>query len=144
MLDYFKEIALEKVIFEDGRESIDYPYLATYWTDEKRMPFFICKDQQTIGFVLVNDWILDKAFAAERSIAEFYVAPSFRRKSVGKKAVHALFSKYKGKWEVKQYAENTPAVAFWRSSIAEFTEGNFQEVSVSNKGEAEIVQLFTT
>lgn len=143
MLAYFKEIDPAKIITENGREYIDYPYLASYWTDEKRIPYFIHHDQQPVGFVLINDWIVEKEFSAKRSIAEFYVIPPFRRGGIGQEVVQTLFSKLSGKWEVRQSEKNTTAVSFWRSVIDRFTDGIFTEVSHHDAGETEIIQLFT-
>jgi len=144
MLQYFKEIDIDKVIVRDGKELIEYPYLSSYWTDEKRMPFFIIWDQKLAGFALINDWAVHRIFDADLSVAEFYVAPSFRRKGIAQKAVQHLFRRLTGKWEVRQSATNLSAVNFWRNTINAHTKGNFQEVINTEEGATEIIQLFTT
>ncbi len=142
MLDYFREIDPEKVVVDNGEERLDYPYFATYWTDEKRAPFFIQHDEDVVGFVLVNDWIIHHSFAANHSIAEFYIAPPFRRKGVGAAAAEVVFSSLPGKWEIRQSTTNLPAVAFWRRTIRDFTGGRYQEIK--SVKEQENIQLFTS
>lgn len=103
----------------------DYPYFDTYWIDKNRIPLLIQLNHQNIGFVLINDFILDHDFKADKSIAEFYVKPDFRRKGIGKKVAFQLFKTYKGKWEIRQQFNNQKAQLFWTTIIEEFTNGNF-------------------
>ena len=47
-------------------------------------------------------------------------------------AIH-LRSKFRGEWLVKVLEANTPALAFWRATIAGFTLGSF-EASCKEEG----------
>ena len=88
--------------------------------------------------------MLDLSFKADKSIAEFYVKPKYRRLGIGKATAYQLFKKYKGKWEIRQKTTNKNAHFFWRSIIADYTIGNYIEVIHGEKETALIMQLFST
>lgn len=142
LLEYFKEIDTSKIIETSNGKSVDYPYLDSYWTDSSRMALGIFLKNEKIGFVLVNAWTVCKEFSAEKSIAEFYIHPKYRRKGIGKWAAHELFNQYKVRWEVKQSSTNLRAIQFWRNTINEFSNGNFQEKKLIENEETVILQLF--
>ncbi len=142
LLEYFKEIDDSKIVYTKAGEEIEYPFLDLYWKETKRIPLNILWNNEIIGFILINDWIVYKEFEADKSIAELYIKPDFRRKGIGKKVTYKLFNKYKGKWEIRQSSTNYLAVKFWRSIIKEFTNGNFKEIENSTEDTIEFVQLF--
>lgn len=107
--------------------STEYPYFDTYWQDDKRLPFFIKQNRKIVGFVLINDFIIDNDFQANQSIAEFYVKPDFRRKGIGKNVAMELFKTYQGKWEIRQQINNKNAQLFWTKVIGTFSNGNFND-----------------
>ncbi len=144
MLDYFAEIDSTKISKSTGKAVLDYPFLDTYWTEEKRFPYFICSKQELIGFVLINDWSFDPHYNADFSIAEFYIKKLYRRKGIGKKIAFDLFDLFEGKWEIRQSAQNKPAIKFWRKTIASFTKNNYEEKYVNSKEEEMYLQLFTS
>ena len=122
MIQYFEEVAPEKVTLTKAGKYLDYPYLDQYWTDKNRSIFEITVDEDMIGFAMVNDWVIYKKYNANRSIAEFYIHPEWRRKSIGSEIAVALFSRFKGKWEIRQSADNKVAIKFWRRTIEQFTK----------------------
>jgi len=60
-------------------------------------------------------------------IGEFFILRKFRGKSLGKQVAHAMFNRYRGKWQVRQMLENRPAQTFWRKVIADYTKAGFLE-----------------
>ena len=60
-------------------------------------------------------------------MGQFFVMRQYRRTGVGRLGARFLFDTYRGKWEVGQMLLNVPAQAFWRRTIAEYTQGNFVE-----------------
>jgi len=136
LFEYFQEIDPSKVVSESRRE-IDYPYLDLYWKEESRKPFFIEYDNENIGFVLINDWIVNKEYNAKYSVAEFYIKPKFRRNRIGHEIVQELLIRFKGKWEIRQSTNNLVAINFWRNCI-----GNYKELKVKSNEETEYVQNF--
>ena len=127
------------MINEEGE--VEYPYLDTYWEDPRRHPYFLMLDQENIGFVLVNDWVLDSEFDAQYSVAEFYVKPAFRRKGIGQRAMQLLWEQYPGRWEIRQQLQNLPAQVFWRSIIQKRV-GGYEEKKMQYGVDWLLVQLF--
>lgn len=142
LLTYFKEIDDSKIVQINGREEIDYPFLELYWKEENRIAVNLLYQEKIIGFALINDWIVSKAFKANKSIAEFYIIPEWRRKGMGKKAAYELFDTYKGKWEIRQSSTNSTAIKFWREIIKAYTNDHFIEIKNRKDNNIEFVQLF--
>src|SRR3546814_14265595 len=58
----------------------EYPYLDLYWSESGRFPYLLCVADEVIGFALVR-------FDAHAfQMAEFYVAPAWRRRRFGRAA----------------------------------------------------------
>jgi predicted acetyltransferase len=86
LTDYLVEFAeMEDVaprLDPDGHAP--YRHFDDYWTDAARVPFAVWRGVEPIGFCLLRD-------AGERwQIAEFYVAPAYRRQGVGDAVVDAV------------------------------------------------------
>lgn len=137
LLFYFQEIAPDKI---NKQGKLDYPYLNQYWTDDKRLALKIASSDKLLGFVLINDYVINQKFKATKSIAEFYIKPTFRRRGIGKNVAFQIFNKYKEKWEVRQSLSNLKAQQFWRTIIGEYTQNYFEEI-VFEEG---LLQIFTT
>ncbi len=105
----------------------DYGYLDHYWTEEGRCPFLIRVDGKLAGFVLV--WAKGQGADRHLLITEFFVMRKYRRRGVGKQAAFQAFDRFSGVWRIGEVKTNTPAVAFWRAIIAEYTRGSFQDVT---------------
>lgn len=103
-----------------------YPQLDEYWTDPNRHPFFVKVDDKLAGFVLVRSFPTSET-GHTHSIAEFFVMKRYRRHGIGKSVAHQIFHMFTGKWEVFQLKSNLPAQAFWRSTICEFTNNQYEE-----------------
>lgn len=143
LVNYFMETDPAKVTHTLDGPELDYPYLDTYWNEPGRQAVFIMNPQEVVGFVLINKWTVEEAFGAEYSIAEFYVRPAFRRQRAGSKAVRMITEQYTGKWEIRQAADDGPAVAFWRSVVNDLSGGDYRETEKVSDERTEIIQLFT-
>jgi len=136
---YLKEI--EPILVKDiAFSDFFYQYLDLYWKEVNRIPLKIQSGTQILGFVLINDYIKNHAYNADRAIAEFYIKPSFRLKRIGKKVAFQIFDTYGGKWEVRQSTSNHSAIKFWHKIIKEYTQNSFKEV----RSQEEIIQLFSS
>jgi len=114
----------------------NYPYTDHLWAEESRYPFFIRVNEKLAGFIIVKNnssqcfkYIDDKN---AHHINEFFVMKKYRRNGVGSSAAKAVFSKFKGKWEVCQMPNNVPARKFWKSIISEYTQNNYKECGNKN------------
>lgn len=135
LIAYFLETDATKVM-DNG--TLHYPYIDLYWEEPNRIPLKIIYDNKLVGFVLINDFVVHKEYGASKSIAEFYIQPSYRGLGIGKNAGHQIFNDYNGKWEVRQSLCNIEAQKFWRKIISEYTQNNFTELLLNN----EYIQLF--
>lgn len=111
--------------------------LKDYWNNENFHPFFIKKEGEIVGFVLVELGEDD----SPHSINEFFIMKKFNGKGYGSIAAREIFTKFKGKWQITQIANNYPAQAFWRKVINEFTEGHYVEYYDQNRRS---IQEFTS
>ncbi|HRQ23641.1 MAG TPA: GNAT family N-acetyltransferase [Anaerolineales bacterium] len=107
-----------------------YGRLDYFWHEPSRAAFIITVDGKLAGFVLVDDTVYVEG--GERSIAEFFVMRKYRRRGVGKQAAAEVFRRLPAKWEVRVIENNTPAKAFWRGVISEYTDGKYRETQLDN------------
>ncbi len=75
---------------------------------------------------------------------EFFVMRKYRRTGVGNFVARSLFDRLPGTWEVAQISPNTAAQSFWRKVIAEYTDGNFDEIEMADDRWTGPVQYFET
>ena len=104
----------------------EYPYFDHYWAEVGRSPLFIRVDGRLAGFALVRRLAEDEGGPAS-SMAEFFILRKYRRLGVGSQAAKRVFQRFPGPWVVGEIAANTPAQAFWRRVIGEFTGGDYTE-----------------
>ena len=78
-----------------------------------------------IGFVMVNENL--KIYSNGKSIAEFLIFPSYRRKKIGKQVAITIFDMYLGNWEVEPIKNSIQAYKFWQNTIKEYTNNNYEE-----------------
>lgn len=96
-----------------------------YWPDGLRgFPFLIRADGKLAGFVLIREIGKDPP---SFDVGEFFILRKFRGRGVGKEVAHRVFSMFRGNWQVRELEENTPAQAFWRRIIGEYTGGDYVE-----------------
>ncbi|ATQ68598.1 MULTISPECIES: GNAT family N-acetyltransferase [Methylosinus] len=93
----------------------DYPFLDSYWREERRSPFLIESGGALAGFTLVNALSIS-GYAVDASIAEFYVLPAFRRRGCGAFAAALAFRARPGWWELSFHRDNAAARVFWPSA----------------------------
>lgn len=95
------------------------------WPDGLRgFPFLIRVDRKLAGFVLIREIGKDPPGF---DVGEFFILRKFRGKGVGKEVAHRVFDMFLGNWQVRELEENTPAQAFWRRVIDEYTGGGYVE-----------------
>jgi predicted acetyltransferase len=99
-------------VLPDPDGHLPYEWFDAYWTDDRRLPFWISADGVIAGFCLLRHT------GDGCEIAEFYVLPRFRRQRVGAEAVNALAAvcrKCATHLIAKVRKWNHPAFAFWRA-----------------------------
>jgi predicted acetyltransferase len=114
----------------DGR--FGYRYLDAWFSEPPRHPFLIRADAHHAGFVLVRRTPSALGDGDVTDMAEFFVMRKYRRHGVGAQTARRAFDRFPGRWEVREMAANTPAQAFWRHVIGEYTNGAFTERSLED------------
>ena len=115
----------EECIFE-------YKWFDDYFFDKKRNAYFIKNGNDYLGMVLVNEYL--KYNNKGKCIAEFLIMPKYRRNHIGKKVAYDIFNKYKGIWEVEPMENNPIAYKFWKKTIEEYTNNNY-EIKTDNNND---------
>lgn len=108
---------------ENGRYG--YEWLDSYVSDDGCYAYVIRIDSRLAGFALVDHEVLNSD--SDYSIAEFFVLKKYRGTGVGRFAAFQIFESLPGRWEIGQLKQNVPAQQFWRSVIAAYTCGNYDE-----------------
>jgi predicted acetyltransferase len=110
MRPYLAELAK---IERDQSEAVglDYSYLPLYWTESGREAYWLEEQGSRSGFALINRHALVRSGAW--SVSEFYVAPPWRRRGLGRQAACALLSLHPGCWEIGILPGHLAALSFW-------------------------------
>ena len=75
-------------------------------------------------------------------MAQFFVLRKYRRRGVGSAAARHVFETLPGPWQVGQMPLNTPAQAFWRRVISDFTGTGFVELRIDSGAWQGVLQSF--
>jgi predicted acetyltransferase len=101
--------------------------LESYWHGAGRHAFVLRAGREPAGFVLILAEHDEPD--VEFSVTDFFLLRKFRGRGVGERIAHELFERFPGRWKVEQFAENKPAVAFWRTVIDRYCDGRFEQRS---------------
>lgn len=93
-----------------------YPFLDDYWKDPTRWPYLIEVGGAPVGFILVNRWS-PSGRGTDHAVAEFYIAPRWRRQGHGMNAACSVLRMHPGQWELAVSNRNVNAQAFWLAAI---------------------------
>ena len=111
----------------DSTEDGSYSYSTDHIWDEGFDVFLVYSDVIPIGFAIVGSgerWIEDKN---ARDLDEFFVIRRYRRRGVGQFLAEHVWSLYPGKWVVRVFQNNLPALPFWRVVVSGYTGGAYEE-----------------
>jgi predicted acetyltransferase len=114
--------------------------MARWFADDSSHPLVILKNDRPVGFALVSRPSRNQPSAADFRMAEFFITAKERRLGIGKDAAVLIFNRFGGTWEVSEFQYNKPAVTFWRSIVADYTNGRFRE----SQSHGEVRQVFAS
>ena len=99
------------------------------WLEEDEdHPLILVEAGRRVGFALVNQAPSPYMRPGmDYRMSEFFVLRKHRGQGIGRRAVFALFDRFRGKWEVSELPRNTVAISFWRRVIGEYGGGRHQE-----------------
>ncbi len=102
-------------------------YIDRYWQEESRHPYILKCNNELAGFVLerFNEDNMNE-------IAEFFVMKKYRKMGAGTFMANKIFDIYRGKWEVRTLLKNEEAQKFWRNTIKNYTNNNFESKYIRN------------
>lgn len=129
--DYLEELSQFGGQKKNEKGEYPYQYFDSYWEDKKRYTFFIMANNETAGFIFVNNHSVLSEDNNLHAIGEFYILPKFRKSGIGKEAAFQVFRQFLGKWEATQLSGNLQAIEFWRKVINEYTKGGYKEINNS-------------
>ena len=89
--------------------------------------FYQFVEKKPVGFA-----IRGQTEEGRSDIVEFYILPCYRNKGFGIVLAFAIFDLFPGPWQVRQIPTATNAIAFWRATIGEYTEGNYIENQIND------------
>jgi len=102
----------------DGR--FGYAPLPGYWTEVGRHPYLLRVDGELAGFALVQQGSQVTGAPDVWDMAEFFVLRRWRRRGLGVRAAHKVWSRHMGRWEVRVMERNTAALGFWQRAVDAF------------------------
>jgi predicted acetyltransferase len=120
----------------DIDEQGEYPYIDVerYLTEKGHHAYLARVNGKLGGFVLVRDRP-EQRDRPGRYLAEFFVMRPYRRLGVGRALAFQTFDTYGGYWELAIVGPNTPAQAFWRKVVDEYSGGRFEEFTTQDSEE---------
>lgn len=125
-LSFFEDETTKFTMLDSGLYVMN-KYVEKYWQEENRNPYILKHNNELVGFVLqrYNEENINE-------IAEFFVLNKYRNMGAGTYMANKMFQLYKGKWEVRTLIKNERAQNFWRKTIKDFTNNNFEEKYIRN------------
>jgi predicted acetyltransferase len=115
---YLAELSKFVSIEKNFEGQYDYPYLDHYWREPDRHPFIIYLNNEAAGFLLVREDLDPADGTSITEIAELYILPAFRERSVASSAIKEVFGYFPGNWRAAVLPNNDVACSFWRQLIS--------------------------
>jgi len=108
--------------YPDGRYRYD---LTAHWARGDR--FYLARVGEALaGFAIVGSgaqWLGADSY----DVNEFFVVRRHRQSGVSDALARAIWAAEPGRWMVRVFEGNLPAVPFWRGAIARYTGGDYRE-----------------
>lgn len=105
-------------------------HLPSWLREDTDHPLVILESDLRVGCALVNQAPSPHMQPGmDFRMSEFFVLRKHRRRGIGRRAVFALFDRFRGRWEISELVRNTPAINFWRRVIGEYARGHYEEMT---------------
>ncbi|HUM14330.1 MAG TPA: GNAT family N-acetyltransferase [Candidatus Nitrosotalea sp.] len=122
--------------FDDGYYTLDArgrwtpDHLPSWLDDPADHPLILVDAGRRVGLALVNQApSRHLGPGVDFRMAEFFVLRAHRGRGIGRRAVFALFDRFRGTWEISELPRNERAIRFWRRVIGEYGGGRHRETS---------------
>lgn len=112
----------EKWKFDIGDNGFyGYEELPLFWTDPNRHPYIIYVNGKIAGLVMVQKGSPISDDNEIWDIAEFFIMKKYKNQGIGTAIAHKIWCQFSGRWQVRVFAENEIACAFWLQAISKYT-----------------------
>ncbi len=99
-----------------------------FWVRGDCAQHIIRVDGQPAGYAIVCSGCDHIPPEIDYELLDFYIAPKYRGRGIGRQAARLVFDAHRGAWQVFELATNEPAKAFWLRIIGEYTGGRFENL----------------
>ena len=139
---YYLELSRYTPWLYDEAAPFSYPGIDSYWENPLHHGFLLRHHDEPAGFAFVHNYSHISGSAEISDIEEFSIFPEHRRTGVGRACAHHVFRLFPGRWEVRVRESNRPGMLFWQPVIAEFSAGDYRQVSQVEDGSVWCVYNF--
>ena len=121
----------------------EYGYaLDRFWREKNCHPFVVTVDGNYAGFALVDTAV--KVGSEGYWMDQFFILKKYRRLGTGRVLAQQVLDALPGPWEAGQMLGNSAAQAFWRATIAGYTQNNYSESTLLGNRWEGVVQSFAS
>lgn len=110
----------------DGLFNVEIPQV-DHWLSPGRWGYIISAAGHPAGFALVNA-VSPTGRTIDFNMSEFFIARKYRRQNFGTRAVHDIFARHRGRWEIGVIQPNVGARAFWPKAITQAADATGVEM----------------
>ena len=103
----------------DESGNYHYGHFDEYFTDPRRVAYFIYNDNVLVGFAMLCPYS-NICQNPDYTMAEFTIFPSFRRKHFAYDVAKMILARHPGEWEIKYNEKNNGAKKLWNIVAAPF------------------------
>lgn len=103
-----------------------------YLEDDLLQSYFVCAGDQNVGFIILQ--YIDEKYEVNPPmwyIVEFYIAPEYRGRGYGTKAVERFLHEFSGGFFYYILRKNMPAKEFWSAVTARFHLREVERLDIS-------------
>lgn len=72
--------------------------------------------------------------AGGRDMKDFFVLRRFRRQGIASAFATHLLNEFPGEWLIRVLVANEPALPFWRRTVRDYAQGDFEERGLLERG----------
>ena len=108
----------------DENGNYHYGHFDEYFSDPKRSAYFICHDDDLIGFAMLCPYSYIEQ-DPDHIMAEFTIFPAYRRNHFAFEAAQKILENHPGKWEIKYNEKNCAAKTLWNKISAPYEPAVF-------------------
>ena len=103
----------------DEEGNFHYGYFDEYFTDPKRLAYFIYSEDSLVGFAMLCPYSYIGQ-DPDYTMAEFTIFPAYRKRHFALDAANLILSNHSGSWEIKFNEKNAPAKSLWNKVAAPY------------------------